>query len=317
MRRIEVHALVDDGGVAWAVGVCEGTAMMESSAAHGRLERRLRARGPTVGRRRGGSGACSVVFLVEADDAWSIVGVRPGLGAGHAITEMTTGIDLVKLQLHVADGGRLDGRHRTERHCDHAVLGAPKTPNDTCRWRREGRSSCCACPAVPASGSTEGSPRATAITGRRRLCDRDADRMGTHPERGRRCGSAGPWIETVVVVEGGATNRGDLLDPPAVSRRHVAAFRPNRPTSVLAHVGGGHRRLRQRTRWAPTPTSSLAAGRGRPQAGSDITRRVELRHRGRRNVLDVSRIGPIRYRVRPGDAHADVDLRRLAGSRVG
>ena len=34
--------------------------------------------------------------------------LRPGLDDGHAVTEMTTGIDLVKLQLHVADGGRLD-----------------------------------------------------------------------------------------------------------------------------------------------------------------------------------------------------------------
>ena len=50
--------------------------------------------------------------------------------------------------------------------------------------------------------------------------------------------------------------------------------------------------------------------RGRPQAASDMSRRVELRHRGSRYVLDVSRTGPIRYRVRLGDAHVDVDLRR-------
>ena len=109
-------------------------------------------------------------------------------------------------------------------------------------------------------------------------------------------------------------------------RRHEPR-RPARP--VVAHVGrrgdGGARRPPTRGArpcWWPrstaTTASSMAAHasffawsrRGRPQAASDMSRRVELRHRGSRYVLDVSRIGPIRYRVRLGDAHVDVDLRR-------
>ena len=126
VRRIEVHAVVDGDGTAWAVGLCE------EMDADGVGATRTRAGSEPAGRRPGASspersapGACSVMFLVESDGSWSMVGVRPGLGAEHAITEMTTGVDLVKLQLHVADAGRLDGSPRNR--------GAMQSPRASAR----------------------------------------------------------------------------------------------------------------------------------------------------------------------------------------
>ena len=58
-----------------------------------------------------------------------------------------------------------------------------------------------------------------------------------------------------------------------------------------------------------------AAGRGRPQAGHEIGRTVDLGHRGHAYRLAVAQTGPRRYRIEVDGATADVQvepLRRFA-----
>ncbi|MEP7115713.1 MAG: biotin/lipoyl-containing protein, partial [Ilumatobacteraceae bacterium] len=116
--------------------------------------------------------------------------------------------------------------------------------------------------------------------------------------------------ETVIVVEGGATNRGLLLEQLSPTPPDPQEVDPSKPqNAVLAMLVAAIDCYDSELIGAQA--SFFAWGRrGRPQAASDMSRRVELRHHGGRCTLDVSRTGPVRYRIRVGDAHADVDLHR-------
>src|SRR5262249_22557321 len=82
--------------------------------------------------RVGYRGAATVEFLYHpGDDLLAFLEVNTRLQVEHPITESTNGYDLVKAQIHVASGGRLDGTPPVERgHAVEARLNAEDPDRD-------------------------------------------------------------------------------------------------------------------------------------------------------------------------------------------
>jgi acetyl/propionyl-CoA carboxylase alpha subunit len=128
-RHLEVLAVADHRGTAWAVDVHDGTlqrrtekVLVESAtgARSGVDLDALRASAERLMTLAGFTGAGTVTFVRPADrPKVALLRISVGVPLGHGITEMTTGVDLAKLQLHLAEGGRLEGSPRTAR--GHAI----------------------------------------------------------------------------------------------------------------------------------------------------------------------------------------------------
>ena len=117
-RRLEVHVMADGRGTAWSLGVVDrslrrnGRTLLASSA-EGILEPArsgaVKESALRVVQALDLRGAASVeLLLTPANHTPAVLGVRPHLTSTHALTELTTGLDLVELQLAIAAGGALD-----------------------------------------------------------------------------------------------------------------------------------------------------------------------------------------------------------------
>ena len=115
-RHVEVQAIADGAGSAWAVGVRDCSLqrrhqkVIEESASTAltpQQEEQAKEAGRRLVLEAGYRGAATVEFLYEpAEERLSFMEVNARLQVEHPVTEMTTGLDLVKLQLHIASGGR-------------------------------------------------------------------------------------------------------------------------------------------------------------------------------------------------------------------
>ncbi|HET8642608.1 MAG TPA: biotin/lipoyl-containing protein, partial [Pseudonocardiaceae bacterium] len=262
--------------------------------------------------------AGTVEFLVDPDTGtFMFMEVNTRLQVEHPVTEETTGLDLVKLQLHLASGGRLTGQppavrgHAIEaRLCaedpEHGFAPAPgrvvrltlpSGPGIRVDSRvREGDTVAAEFDPIIAKIIAYGGDRAEALARLRRAL-----------------------AQTAVVVEGGTSNRSlllTLLDRPEVCDGQVdsewldrftaagAHLPPADPVALLAAAVEAY----QADAAADRAAFHARAARGRPEPPTEVGHACLLRYRGVRYPLRTFRTGPRTYRVDAGGTLADVAI---------
>jgi acetyl/propionyl-CoA carboxylase alpha subunit len=140
-RHVEVQVIADGQGTAWALGVRDcsiqrrNQKIIEESASP--VLTPEQAKDLKISAERlilavGYRGACTAEFLYHPGERrFAFLEVNTRLQVEHPITEVTTGTDLVRLQLHVACGGRLTGPRPGEAgHAIEARLNAEDPDRD-------------------------------------------------------------------------------------------------------------------------------------------------------------------------------------------
>lgn len=334
-RHVEVQVIADGQGTAWALGVRDCSVQRrnqkvieESASPVLRPEQaaELKASAERLAVAVGYRGAATVEFLYHpGDELFAFLEVNTRLQVEHPITEATTGFDLVRAQLLVASGGKLEGEPPAERgHAIEARLNAEDPDRDFAP--APGRIARLDLPAGPGirvdTGVSEGdtipadfdSMIAKIIAyGRNR--DEALGRL-------RRA-----MAQTRVVIEGGATNKSfvlDLLDQPEVidgsadtgwiDRVRAQGRLVTHRHSTIAVAVAAIDAYEEEEQVERTRLLSTAAG-GRPQVQHQSGRPHDLKLRGVAYRVRFARIGAHRFRIgveAGGDMRAaDVDLERF------
>ncbi|GIM89629.1 fused acetyl/propionyl-CoA carboxylase subuit alpha/methylmalonyl-CoA decarboxylase subunit alpha [Paractinoplanes toevensis] len=333
-RHVEVQVIADGQGTAWALGVRDCSVqrrnqkVIEESASPVLPPARvteLKESAERLAVAVGYRGAATVEFLYHpGDDLLAFLEVNTRLQVEHPITESTTGFDLVKAQLHVASGGRLEGTPPVERgHAIEARLNAEDPDRDFAP--SPGRIAYLDLPAGPGIRVDTGVSEGDSIPG-------DFDSMiakiiAYGKDRDEALGRLRrAMADTIVIIEGGATNKSfvlDLLDQPEVidgsadtgwidrvreqgrlvSHRHSAVA-----LAAAAIEAYEEEEIAERQRLLST------AFGGRPQVQHRSGTPLDLKLRGATYKVRVARVGAHRFRVgvEAGDdvRTADVELER-------
>ncbi len=330
-RHIEVQVLADHYGTTWAVGVRDCTIQRRyqkvleeapSPALSPEQDQALREAAVRLSQAAHYRNAGTVEFLYQpANRRFTFMEMNTRLQVEHPVTECTTGLDLVKLQIHIARGGRLEGEApRTTGHAIEVRLNAEDPDNGFAP-----------APGVIERFKTPTGPGVRIDTGVALgdVVPPEFDSMiakiiaygQNRKEALSRLQRA--LRESVVVIKGGATNKAFLLelltrdevqrgevdvgwlDRLAVSGNHLSRCYAD-VALVQAAIEAYDAEL------AVEQTQFYASAvRGRPQVRSEVGRTVELRYRGHSYSLKVYRLGPQQYRVEADGSRLDVHLDRL------
>ena len=316
-RHVEVQVIADGQGTAWALGVRDCSVqrrnqkVIEESASPvltagqaGELKAAAERLALAVGYR----GAGTVEFLYHpGEKRFAFLEVNTRLQVEHPVTELTTGMDLVKAQLHVAAGGRLTGSPPAEiGHAIEARLNAEDPDRDFAP--SPGRIVRLDLPTGPGIRVDTGVSEGDTIPA-------DFDSMiakiiAYGRDRNEALGRLRrAMAETTVIIAGGATNKSfvlDLLDQPEVidASADTGWIDRVRAEGRLVAQRGSAVALAAAAIEAYEDTENLARQRlltsahgGRPQVQLDTGRPIELKLRGVGYKVRVGRVAPHRFRV--------------------
>ena len=331
-RHIEVQVIADQYGAVWAPGVRDCSVqrrnqkLIEESSSPALTREQdtaLRASAMALVKAAGYVNAGTVEFLYQPNEKlFTFLEVNTRLQVEHPVTEATTGLDIVKLQLHVADGGRLEGDPPSEfGHAVEARLYAEDADQEfapapgTVEFMR--------LPTGPGmrvdTGITVGDvipPAYDSMVAKIIAWGRD------RPEALARLRVA--LRETTVVLRGGTTTKSFLL--ALLDRPEVVAGTADTGWLDRTGVGGGADPERHAAialvqvaldvsdaEEGLERVAFLSSARGgRPRVSHDVERTVELGYRGQVYRLTVAKVDPGRYRVSLDDRHVDVAVDRLS-----
>jgi acetyl/propionyl-CoA carboxylase alpha subunit/acetyl-CoA carboxylase carboxyltransferase component len=334
-RHVEVQVIADGQGTAWALGVRDCSVqrrnqkIIEESASPVLSREQaddLKASAERLANAVGYRGAATVEFLYHpGDKQFAFLEVNTRLQVEHPITELTTGTDLVRLQLHVASGGRLTGDKPLESgHAIEARLNAEDPDRDFAP--APGRIIRLALPAGPGIRVDTGVSEGDTIPA-------DFDSMiakviAYGHDRDQALGRLRrAMAETTVIIEGGATNKSfvlDLLDEPEVidasadtgwiDRVRAEGRLASHKHSAVALAAAAIEAYEDEEE-ASVQALLVAARGGRPQVQHEPGRPLDLKLRGVSYRVRVARTGPRRFAAEieaAGSSYpADVEVERF------
>ena len=316
-RHVEVQIIADHYGTTWAAGVRDCSIqrrhqkVLEEAPSPGlspEQDEALRAAAVRMSQAAGYCNAGTVEFLYQPEiNRFSFMEMNTRLQVEHPVTECTTGLDLVKLQIHVARGGHLIGEPpRTTGHAIEVRLNAEDPENGF----------------APAPGAIErfriqSGPGVRVDTG---VAEGDAissdfdsmiAKIIAYGQSRKEALSRlqGALRESVVVIKSGTSNKAFLLE--LLSRPEVQ--RGEAHNGWLDHLAANGQHLSSRYADVALVQAAIeaydaqlaveqaqfyaSAVRGRPQVGGEVGRTAELRYRGQAYAPKTYRLGPEQYRV--------------------
>jgi len=330
-RHVEVQVIADHYGTTWAAGVRDCTIQRRhqkileegpSPALSPDQDLFLREAAVRLSQAAGYTNAGTFEFLYQPEiNCFSFMEMNTRLQVEHPVTECTTGLDLVKLQIHVARGGRLEGEPpRTIGHAIEVRLNAEDPDNGF----------------APAPGTIErfrilpgpGIRIDTGVAEGDTISSEFDSMIAKIIAYGRTRNEALSRLqralrESVVVVKGGASNKAfllELLSRPEVQSGHVHTGWMDRLASSGEHLSRRYADVALVQAAIESYDAQLAveqaqfyaaAVRGRPQIRSEVGRTADLRYRGHCYSPKTYRLGPQRYRVEVNGARIDAQIDRL------
>ena len=330
-RHVEVQVIADRYGTVWPVGLRDCTLqrrhqkVLEESACmllEENQETEIREAAARLCRHAGYTNAGTVEFLyIPATGKHYFLEINARLQVEHPVTELTTGLDLVKLQIAMARGEQLAGTppavsgHAIEvrLNAEDPDRGFAPAPGRIRRFRP---------PAGPGvrvdTGVAEGdevAPEFDSMIAKMLAWGR------TREEARARLARA--LAQTQVIVDGGRITKAfllTLLAHPAVVAGHYDTgwLDARMNTGELLELRHADVALVSAAVEAYTAEQARArsafyadVARGRPARTSETGRLIEFRHRGRPRAVHVYQNGPATYRVTLGTWTVDVEVERF------
>src|SRR6476646_8390463 len=337
-RHVEVQVVADAEGTVWTLGVRDCSVQRRnqkvieesaSTALDEEQEKLLRGHAAELVRAAGYVNAGTVEFLYEpGQKLLSFLEVNTRLQVEHPVTEACTGVDIVKLQLHVAAGGTLaeigaqldevTGSPSARGHAIEARLTAEDPERDFAP--APGLIEYLALPAGPGirvdTGVAPGDvipPQFDSMIAKVIAWGQDRAEARARLSRAIR--------QTSTVIQGGTTSKAfllDLLDRPEFVRGEIdttwldtmmaEGYAPPLRVDValLATAFGAYEAHERRQR----DRLFTSAERGRPEVGHETRHQADVRVGGEAYKLGVSRCRPVRYHVDLDGRSVEVDVDR-------